>query len=87
MTAAIQKTHPVLFAQVSPKRTHTYTHAHKRLFLLCKIPSNGWIMRSHESIYGLLGTYMKESERYSLALITGREGGGAGGEGGCGWIP
>lgn len=27
-------------------------------------------MGSHESIYELLGTYMKESERYSLALIT-----------------
>lgn len=57
-------------------------------------------MRSHESIYGLLGTYMKESERYSLALITqpGREGGevgmvvvvlvgGVGAVRGCGWIP
>lgn len=88
MAAAIPKTRLGLLAQVSQKHARAHRpRTHKCLFLLCKIPSNGWIMRSHESIYGLLRTYMKESERYSLALITqpGREGGGTGGRRGM-WL-
>ena len=41
-----------------------YTCLHCCLKSTC----NAWLMGSHESIYELLGTYMKEGKRYSLAL-------------------
>lgn len=44
--------------------------SHTCLYCCVKSSRNRWIMGSHESIYELLGTYMKESERYSLAPIT-----------------
>lgn len=44
--------------------------SHTCLYCCVKSSHNRWITGSHESIYELLGTYMKESERYSLAPIT-----------------
>lgn len=44
--------------------------SHTYLYCCVKSSRNRWITGSHESIYELLGTYMKESERYSLAPIT-----------------
>lgn len=45
-----------------------WLQVHTRLYCCVKSSRNRWITGSHESIYELLGTYMKE--RYSLAPIT-----------------